>query len=41
MRAARGDVQYTEFLGMGHSVCDAVFFSPRFVEWLSAKRRRT
>jgi predicted peptidase len=40
MKAAGGDVKYTEFMGMEHNVWDAVYGSPQFREWLFAQRRR-
>jgi predicted peptidase len=40
LKAASADVRYTEFLGMGHNVWDAVYASDEFVRWLFAQRRR-
>lgn len=40
MKAAGGDVKYTEFPGMDHNVWDAVYASPQFRDWLFAQRRR-
>jgi predicted peptidase len=39
LRAAGGNVRYTEFLGGGHNVWDATYGSPQFQEWLFAQRR--
>jgi len=39
LRAAGADVRYTELLGGGHNVWDAVYASPQFQEWLFAQRR--
>ncbi|HKC40288.1 MAG TPA: PHB depolymerase family esterase [Gemmatimonadales bacterium] len=40
LKAAGGDVRYTEFLGGGHNVWDGTYASPQFQEWLFAQRRR-
>jgi predicted peptidase len=40
LRLAGGDVRYTEFLGLGHNVWDAVYASREFREWLFGQRRR-
>jgi predicted peptidase len=40
IRAAGGDVKYTEFLGMDHNVWDATYASPQFISWLFAQRRK-
>ena len=40
LRAAGGDVHYTEFLGAGHNVWDETYASPQFQEWLFAQRRK-
>jgi predicted peptidase len=40
IRRTRGEVKYTEFLGMEHNVWDAVYASPQFIEWLFAQRRK-
>lgn len=39
LKAAGGDVRYTEFLGGGHNVWDGAYASPQFQEWLFAQRR--
>lgn len=39
LRAAGGNVRYTEFLGGGHNVWDGTYASPQFQEWLFAQRR--
>lgn len=39
LRAAGGNVRYTEFLGGGHNAWDAAYASPQFQEWLFAQRR--
>jgi predicted peptidase len=39
LRAAGGDVRYTEVLGGGHNVWDGTYASPQFQEWLFAQRR--
>jgi predicted peptidase len=39
LKAAGGDVRYTEFLGSGHNVWDATYASPQFQEWLFAQHR--
>ncbi len=40
LKAASVDVRYTEFLGMGHNIWDAVYGSDEFVRWLFAQQRR-
>lgn len=40
LKAASLDMRYTEFLGMGHNVWDAVYGSDEFVRWLFAQQRR-
>jgi predicted peptidase len=39
LKAAGGDVRYTEFLGGGHNVWDETYASKQFQEWLFAQRR--
>ena len=39
LKAAAGDVRYTEFLGGGHNVWDETYASKQFQEWLFAQRR--
>jgi predicted peptidase len=39
LKAAGGNVRYTEFLGGGHNVWDGTYASPQFQEWLFAQRR--
>jgi predicted peptidase len=39
LKAAGGDVHYTELLGGGHNVWDAAYASPQFQEWLFAQHR--
>ena len=39
LRAAGGNVRYTELIGGGHNVWDATYASPQFQEWLFAQRR--
>lgn len=38
LKAAGGDVRYTEFLGGGHNVWDETYGSKQFQEWLFAQR---
>jgi predicted peptidase len=40
LKAASANVRYTEFLGMGHNVWDAVYGSDEFTRWLFAQQRR-
>lgn len=40
LKAAGGDVRYTEFLGLGHNSWDAAFGSDEFTRWLFAQVRR-
>lgn len=40
LKAGSADVRYTEFLGMGHNVWDAVYGSDEFIRWLFAQQRR-
>jgi predicted peptidase len=39
LKAASGDVQYTEYLGLNHNSWDATYASDSFVRWLFAQRR--
>lgn len=39
LKAAGGNVRYTEIMGGGHNVWDLVYGSPQFTEWLFAQRR--
>jgi predicted peptidase len=39
LKAAGGDVRYTEFLGGGHNVWDETYASKQFQDWLFAQRR--
>jgi predicted peptidase len=39
LKAAGGDVRYTEFLGGGHNVWDETYASKQFQEWLFTQRR--
>lgn len=39
LKAAGGNVRYTELIGGGHNVWDAAYASPQFQEWLFAQRR--
>lgn len=40
LRAAGGDVRYTELAGTGHNSWDAAYGSAAFTDWLFAQRRR-
>src|SRR5688572_3517557 len=40
MKAAGGDVRYTEIIGGGHDVWDLTYASPQFREWLFAQKRK-
>jgi predicted peptidase len=40
LKAASANVRYTEFVGMGHNVWDAVYGSDEFVRWLFEQQRR-
>lgn len=40
LRAAGGDVRYTEIIGGDHKVWDLTYASPQFREWLFAQRRQ-
>ncbi|MGH7679666.1 MAG: alpha/beta hydrolase-fold protein [Gemmatimonadaceae bacterium] len=40
IKAAGGDVRYTEIIGGGHDVWDLAYGSPQLVEWLFAQRRK-
>jgi predicted peptidase len=40
LRDLGADVQYTEFLGLGHNCWDAAYGSRAFLEWLFAQRRK-
>jgi predicted peptidase len=40
LRAAGGNVRYTELLGTGHNAWSPAYESPQFAEWLLAQRRR-
>lgn len=40
IRAAGGDVRYTELLGVDHNAWDPAYGSQQFREWLFAQRRR-
>jgi predicted peptidase len=39
LQSVSGNVRYTEYLGMGHEVWNAVYGSDAFVSWLFAQRR--
>jgi predicted peptidase len=39
LKAAGGDVRYTEVLGAGHNVWDETYASKQFQDWLFAQRR--
>jgi predicted peptidase len=39
LKAAGGDVRYTEIIGGGHDVWDLTYGSPAFVGWLFAQKR--
>jgi predicted peptidase len=39
LKAAGGNVRYTEFLGLDHNSWDATYASWEFTEWLFAQRR--
>jgi predicted peptidase len=39
LKAAGGNVRYTEIMGGGHNVWDLVYGSPQFSDWLFAQRR--
>lgn len=41
LKAAGGDVRYTEIIGGGHDVWDLTYGSPAFRDWLFAQRRST
>ena len=40
LKAAGGDVRYTEIIGGGHDVWDLAYGSPQLVDWLFAQRRK-
>jgi len=40
LRAAGGDVRYTEFPDANHNAWDPAYRSPALWEWLFAQRRR-
>lgn len=40
LKAAGGDVRYTELLGLNHNSWDAAYASEEFTRWLFAQRRR-
>ena len=39
LKAAGGDVRYTEIIGGEHNVWDLTYASPQFRDWLFAQRR--
>ncbi len=40
VREAGGDIQYTEYAGVGHECWDITYDDPAVIEWLLAQRRR-
>jgi predicted peptidase len=40
LKAAGGNVRYTELLGLNHNAWDAAYGSDEFVQWLFAQQRR-
>ena len=40
LKAAGGDVRYTEIIGGGHDIWDLAYGSPQLVDWLFAQRRK-